>query len=138
MQALQTQLQSHLSTPAKYSVLQEEQHVNLVPRQSQDKFPTVHKRHLESDQIVISFPKLEPAVGPLAWRSTKLELAGIGSLAAVDLAKIDDQLLSSNTPTKPPRLPPLQSAKSPEQIAVEAVFPDDKDTSTDADEVLAA
>ena len=135
---IQHQASNGLCFLLQYSVLQEESHINLVPRQTQDKFPTIHKRHIESDQVVITFPKLQPAVGPMAWRNTKLQLAGIGSLAAVDLARINAQLLTATTPTKTPLVPPLQSAKSPEQMAVEAVFPDEKATASDAEKALRA
>ena len=135
---IQHQASNGLCFLLQYSLLQEEQHFNLIPRQSQDKFFTVHKRHLQPNQIVITFPKLQPAVGPLAWRSTKLELSGIGSLARADLARIDAQLLTTKTPTKPTRVPLLDYAKSPEQRAVETVFPDEKSTAIDADKGLAA
>ena len=107
----------------QYAVDEQEQFINLVPRVSRGGFHLTHRRFIDERQIVISLSTLEPAVGPLAWQSTRLDLAGIGSLSAVDLARIDEKLAPA-TPNKTP-MAPLKYVRSPEQVAVETVFPEE-------------
>ncbi len=113
-----------------YNVHQQQQHINLVPRKS----AICLKRHLDDAKVVVAFAKLHPPVGPLAWQSTQLDLAGVGSLPPGVLstmhtqldstAQLDLQPAGTLTPEKP--LPSaLLKAEIPEQMAGNEVFPED-------------